>query len=67
MIALAAVLGLAAGLVALALIGGAKRQRQADTIADLKAAEQIHHDAATSRGPIADPDTVLRNANRLRD
>ena len=33
---------------------------------DLQQAEQIHHDATASRGPIADPDTVLRNAGRLR-
>ena len=67
MIALAAILGLAAALVALALIGGARRQRQADTIHDLQQAETVHHDAATSRSPIADPDDVLRRAGRLRN
>jgi F0F1-type ATP synthase membrane subunit b/b' len=67
MIAVILFLALIVAIVATAVIGGAKRQRQADTIRDLQQAEQIHHDAAASRVPIPDADTVLRSNGRLRD
>ena len=67
MILLGSILGLAAFLAALSLVGGARRRRQADTIADLKRAESVHEKAASSRTPIDDPDSVLRAHGKLRD
>lgn len=68
MTVIAIVLGLAAALVTLAVVGGGRRARQADAITDLTHAEDIHAKAAMARAePIPDADAVLRAHGRLRD
>ena len=60
----------AAFLALLRIIGGvlvARRAAQTGELADLQKAETIHEQAAASRTPIADPDSVLAAAGRLRD